>query len=141
MPTQQTKKPKQAKKVVSKNGACITSEEAFNILSIEREEKLAKEAEKLKKQKAKQEANLKKQQDAFKKQKAKELSEIKRANKARRECHLCEIDLKSDKENKTKWLTCFRCGLWCCFSCLPTNLKKAAASVYYCNSCVVLNDK
>ncbi len=134
-------KEKEAKKVVSKNGACITSDEVTQMLANEREAKLVREAEKKKKQEEKNVADIRKQQDALKRQKTKELNEIKKANKARKECHLCETDLKSDKQNKTKSLNCFRCGLWCCFSCLPTNLKKTAANVYYCNSCVLMNDK
>ena len=121
-PKQTKNKEKKSKKVVSKSGGCITSDEAVRILREERAAKEAKEAESYAKKETKQQAKLKQ----------KEFNAIKKANKARKICHLCEINMKSDKENCSRWLSCFRCGARCCYTCLPSNLKRLSASAYRC---------
>ena len=68
-----------------------------------------------------------------------ELKAIKKINKSKKQCLLCFSNLDNDLKNKTKWLNCFRCSKWCCFKCLPTSFKGAAAtSAYKCEECLSL---
>lgn len=60
---------------------------------------------------------------------------IKRSNKKLDICTLCAIELKADKENRTKWIGCYRCGAWSCYGCLPQRFQRASAEVYNCDTC------
>lgn len=55
---------------------------------------------------------------------------IKRANKKIEMCISCAIESKKDKENRTKWIECYRCGAWCYYGCKPQRFERASVEVY-----------
>ena len=139
------------RKVISKDGGCLTSDECMAILKEQDDAKRAKietteENKRISlenKKKREEEAMLKKETKAEEKKKKEaesrkiaEQKAIKKANKASKQCHKCNAKLKNDKQHGNRWLMCFDCNSWCCYKCLPKSLKGACINdVYRCDSC------
>ena len=69
------------------------------------------------------------------------LKALKKANLNRKQC---DCGLKYEEEikcNKSRWLSCFKCGIWCCFDCLPEGFKvNKISNLYFCGSCSKNNE-
>ena len=56
----------------------------------------------------------------------------------------CDCGLKHEEEIKCKkshWLSCFKCGISCCFDCLSESFQvKKISTLYFCGSCSKNNE-
>ena len=107
---------------MSKNGGCITSEKAVQILTQTRQLKI--QEDQAKKDRAAlrlasknnrafedQKRALEKTEKAERLRVLKEQQEVKRLNKKRKVCQECSKDMDSDGKERKKWMCCFDC---CC---------------------------
>ena len=141
------------RKLVSSNGACLTSNDALRQMrdekinkrikleaaerkKIEREEAKAKVLlEKAKAQQAKNETALKKLKES---EQHHQFLEMKKRNKSLKRCHLCEKSKEKDKKHGSEWIYCFRCNMWACYAWMPNKFHRACSELYKCDPCVAL---
>ncbi len=66
---------------------------------------------------------------------------LKKANLNRKKCD-CGLRYEEEiKCNKSRWLSCFKCGIWCCFDCLPESFQvNKISNLYFRGSCSENNE-
>ena len=139
------------RKLVAKNGLCLTSDDSLQFM---REEQLAKKIKLEETERKRVEKENKKAQEIFEKAKAQEaknelrkkkqeqnriFQETRRRNKALKKCHKCDRSKENDKKHQKHWISCFRCQKWCCYKCMPDKFKRACNQVYRCEECSALS--
>jgi hypothetical protein len=129
MPKQTTTQKR--KRVTNKGGQCLNNEAAMNLLEAEaakRQKLIDSEIKKRDREETRKKEQEEKEQNRV-------LKRLKKANLNRKEC---DCGLKYEEEikcNKSRWLSCFKCGIWCCFDCLPESFHvNKILNLYFCGS-------
>ena len=97
------------KRVTNKGGQCLTNEAAMNLLEAEAAAKRQKLIDSEIKKRDREETRKKELEE---KEQNRVLKALKKANLNRKQC---DCDLKYEEEikcNKSRWLSCFKCGIW-----------------------------
>ena len=126
------------KRVTNKGGQCLTNEAAINLLEAEAAAKRQKLIDSEIKKRDREETRKKELEE---KEQNRVLKALKKANLNSKQC---DCGLKYEEEikcNKSRWLSCFKCGIWCCFDCLPENFQvNKISNLYFCGSCFKNNE-
>ena len=123
--------------MTNKGGQCLTNEAAMNLLEAEAAAKRQKLIDSEIKKRDREEIRKKELEE---KEQNRVLKALKKANLNRkRDCGLkYEEEIKC---NKSRWLSCFKCGIWCCFDCLPESFQvNKISNLYFCGSCSQNNE-